>query len=81
MDYIGKKVAVIRLCMTGNTPDANDRKYTGKALDTVVTIKHRFEDGFYLTDFFMPEFMTEKNDYCHYGFLVLDEHCFSIVGG
>lgn len=81
MEYVGRKVAVVRMCMPGNEPDENDKRYTGKALNRVVEIKHKLDNGFYLTDFFMPEYIDKKNDYCHYGFLVLDEQNFSLIQG
>lgn len=81
MEYVGRKVAVMNLCMLGNEPNANDKKYIGKAIGKVVEIKHAFDNGLYLTDFFIPEYINEKNDWCHYGFLVLDSHNFSLIQG
>lgn len=79
MNLIGKNVAVVRLCMDGNQPSEADKQYVGKALNRVVKIVHQFENGFYLTDFFMPEYINDKNDYCHYGFLILDCHNFRTI--
>lgn len=79
MGLVGKSVAVIRLCMDGNTPNDADKRYVEKALNRVVKIIHQFKSGFYLTDFFMPEYINDKNDYCHYGFLILDYHNFRTI--
>lgn len=79
MNLIGKDVAVVKLCMDGNAPTKADQQYIGRALNRVVKIIHQFANGFYLTDFFMPEFINDKNDYCHYGFLILDHHNFRKV--
>lgn len=79
MSLVGMDVAVMRLCMAGNLPTKTDEKYVGKSLRRVVKIVHEFDDGLFLTDFFMPEYIDEKNDYCHYGFLVLDRHNFEII--
>lgn len=76
MNLIGKDVIVVKLCMDGNIPSDTEKQYVGKALKKVVKIVHQFENGFYLTDFFMPEHINEKNDYSHYGFLILDRHNF-----
>lgn len=81
MSLIGKDVAIMRLCMVGNKPTRSDEKYVGKALRRVVKIVHEFDDGLFLTDFFMPEYIEDKNAYCHYGFLLLDHHNFEIVNG
>lgn len=81
MGLIGRKVAVMRLCERGNEPTKDDIKYTGQALNKVVEIKHVFEDFLFLTDFFMPEYVKDKNDYCHYGFLVLDRSNFNLIEG
>lgn len=79
MDLINRKVAIIRLCMAGNTPTSGDIKYIGKGLNKIVEIKHRLENDLYITDFFMPEYIEDKNEYCHYGFLVVDRHNFSLI--
>lgn len=76
MNLIGQEVAVVRLCIDGNKPTKVEKQYIGKALKKVVKIVHQFESGFYLTDFFMPEYINDKNDYCHYGFLILDHYNF-----
>lgn len=76
MDFIGKDVVVVRLCMEGNKPTKVDNQYIGNALNRVVKIVYQFEDGLYLTDFFMPEYINDKNGYCYYGFLILDHHNF-----
>ena len=75
MNLVGKDVAIMRLCMVGNTPTKVDEEYIGTALRKVVKIVHEF----FLTDFFMPEHIDKKNDYCHYGFLVLDRHNFETI--
>lgn len=72
MELVGKQVAITRYCMRGNTPTKDDEKYIGRAMNRVVRILHKFDDGSYLTNFFMPEYINEKHDYCHYGFLVID---------
>ena len=79
MNLVGKDVAIMRLCMVGNTPTKIDEEYIGKALRKVVKIVHEFDDGLFLTDFFMPEHIDKKNHYCHYGFLVLDRHNFETI--
>ena len=79
MNLIGKNVVVTRVCMRGNEPTKDDLLYTKQALNKMVTIKHVFENGLYLTDFFMPDFVERKNDYCHYGFLILDRQQFNII--
>lgn len=75
-NLINNEVAVVRMCMDGNNPNTNDIKYTKKALNRVVKILYDFGDDVYLTDFFMPEFINDKNDYCHYGFLIINEYTF-----
>ena len=58
----------------------NDSKYIGKAYNKGVTLKHMLSDSMmYITDFFMPEFMDIKNDYCYYGFLIVSESNLSFV--
>lgn len=79
MSLINRKVAIMKLCMDGNEPTKADIKYIGKALGKVVEIKHELENDLYITDFFMPEYIDDKNDYCHYGFLIVDCNNFSLI--
>lgn len=71
MDYIGRRFEVTSLCAPGNAPDEYDIYYVGLVLNRIVKIVHCFDDGLLLTDYFVPELMEYKNDYCHYGFIVL----------
>jgi len=67
---IGKRVVVTKIC-DGTGYLQNDQKYIGKAYNQVVklvALVHGTVD-FYITDFFIPEFINENNDYIHYGFL------------
>lgn len=74
MSLVGEKVVVTRLCFEGNTPNANDIRYVGKALNSLVTLVHEIHKDFYITDFFISEFLEEKNDYIHYGFLIVERY-------
>lgn len=58
---------------------SDDKKYTGKAYNKVVTIKHKLTSLLYITDFFIPEFINENNDYIHYGFLVVSENNITLL--
>ena len=71
---INAKVIIDKLCMIGNEPTLGDKKYISKALNQVVTIKYKFENNLYLTDFFMPEYINDNNDYCYYGFLLVSKY-------
>lgn len=51
----------------------NDIKYIGGAHDRVVTIVHQLNHSMFLTDFFIPEYIDSKNDYIHYGFLIVSK--------
>jgi len=64
----GKLVLVIRN-VSGCDYIRNNDKYIGKAYNKPVRILHSFENGSYLTDFFIPEFMNIENDYIYHGFL------------
>lgn len=50
-----------------------DEKYIGKAHNQIVKLVAEVPDikGFYITDFFIPEYIEMKNDYIHYGFLIV----------
>ena len=67
---IGKRVAITKICDGTGYPQ-NDRKYIGKAYNQIVKLVALVPGtvDFYITDFFIPEFINENNDYIHYGFL------------
>lgn len=79
--FVGKQVAIVNLSdCEGQKPTNADCKYIGEAYKKVVTITHKFEDGdLYLTDFFMPQYIDENNDYVHYGYLKLLRGNFKVV--
>ena len=72
---IGRKVAITKIC-DGNGYPENDHKYIGRAYNQVVTLVALVPNTncFYITDFFIPEFIGERNDYIHYGFLKVSIH-------
>ena len=49
----------------------NDDEYVGRAVNRVVEIVDKFENGMLLTNFYMPEHKDELNDYCYHGFLIV----------
>jgi len=67
---IGKIVAVTKISDGTGYPQ-NDQKYISKAYNQVVKLIALVPGivDFYITDFFIPEFINENNDYIHYGFL------------
>lgn len=66
------KKAVITQVHTGDGYQSNDNKYIYPAYERLVTLKHKLNNGFYITDFFNPDFINIKNDYIHYGFLIIN---------
>jgi hypothetical protein len=67
---INRKAVVTRI-YDGLGYQTNDSKYTGKAYNQVVKLVALVPEtkDFYITDYFIPEFIEENNDYIHYGFL------------
>jgi hypothetical protein len=67
---VGKRAAITTVC-DGLGYSQNDHKYIGKAYNQVVKLVAEVPDAidFYITDFFIPEYIKENNDYIHYGFL------------
>jgi hypothetical protein len=67
---IGKRAAVTKINDGLGNP-ISDTKYTAKAYNQVVKLVAVVPNikGFYITDFFIPEYINENNDYIHYGFL------------
>jgi len=67
---IGKRVAITKICDGTGYPQ-NDQKYIGKAYNQVVKLVALVPGtvDLYITDFFIPEFINDNNDYIHYGFL------------
>ena len=67
---IGKSVAVTKIS-DGTGYSQNDQKYIGKAYNQIVKLVALVPGtvDFYITDFFIPEFINENNDYIHYEFL------------
>ena len=49
----------------------NDEKYIGKAFNRVLNIVDTIKGNMFLTDFYIPEFKEENNDYVRYGFLIV----------
>lgn len=49
----------------------NDNKYVGKAFNRVVEVVDKIDEVLLLTNFYMPEFKDEVNDYCYHGFLIV----------
>lgn len=76
---IGRKVAITKLCMTGNTADENETRYGNHVLHKVVTIVYDFLNGLYLTDYFVPEYINEKNDFVHYGFIIVNRYMIEVI--
>lgn len=52
----------------------NNLKYFGSKYGSIVRIVYQFEDGTYLTNCFLPEFVGENNDYIFNGFLKVMRH-------
>lgn len=67
---IGKKATITKI-RDGLGYPKNDEKYIGRAYNQVVKLVALVPNttDFYITDFFMPEFIDKNNDYIHYGFL------------
>jgi hypothetical protein len=65
------KMAVVTNIYDGLGYKENDKKYIEKAYNKVVKLIALVLNtvDFYITDFFIPEYMSENNDYIHYGFL------------
>lgn len=63
----------------GNKRD--DDRYIGMAYKQIVKIIAYVPNvsGFYITDFFIPEHIEEKNDYIHYGFLIVSNKNITIL--
>ena len=57
----------------------NNVKFIGKAYNRMVKILHKLDQSFYLTDFFIPEYMDINNDYIYYGFLKLCREDFKVI--
>lgn len=74
---IGKRVLVVRNIHSGDYTKNND-KYLGLAYDKPVKIVHKVGE-LYITDFFVPEFMNENNDYIYYGFLKIMDSDFKTI--
>lgn len=70
MDYTNRE-AVVTNVSDGLGYINNDGKYTGKAKNQLVKLVYNLGNDFYITNFFIPEFINEKNDYIHYGFLIV----------
>ncbi len=68
--FIGKK-AVVTKVNDGLGNSKNDEKYISKAYNQIIKLVAIVPktNGFYITDFFIPEYINENNDYIHYGFL------------
>ena len=69
---VGNRVAVTKINDGLGNPIC-DQKYTAKAYNQVVKLVALVPGilGFYITDFFIPEYIEMKNDYIHYGFLIV----------
>lgn len=67
---IGKRAVVTKI-NDGLGHPINDQKYTGKAYNQMVRLVALVPNttDFYITDFFIPEYINLNNDYIHYGFL------------
>jgi hypothetical protein len=65
------KMAVVTNIYDGLGYKENDKKYIEKAYNKVIKLIALVLNtvDFYITDFFIPEYMSENNDYIHYGFL------------
>lgn len=50
---------------------SNDHKYIGKAYHRVVTLVDSITSNIFLTDFYIPEFKDQNNDYIRNGFLIV----------
>lgn len=79
IDFIGKDVIITDLCFKGNEPSKSETLYIGRAYKQILKIVHEISDGLFLTDFFIPEFIDNKNDFCHYGFLVISKDNFKLL--
>jgi len=71
--------AYINKISDGRGYSANDIKYIGKAYNQVVTLKYNISSDMYITDFFIPEYIELKNDYIHYGFLIVSSENIHII--
>lgn len=67
------KMAVVTKIYDGSGNKINDDKYIRKAYNQLVKLVAEVPNikGFYITDFFIPEYIEMKNDYIHYGFLIV----------
>ena len=78
---IGKKATVTKINDgLGNSRD--DQKYISKAYNQIVKLISLVPDtaDFYITDFFIPEYIKESNDYIHYGFLKVSRQNITLLG-
>lgn len=73
-NLIGRKCAITKI-HDGLGYEKNDIKYYKKAYNQVVTLLYLIPNTqyFYITDFFLPEYIEENNDYIHYGFLIVSD--------
>lgn len=74
---IGKRVLVVRNIHSGDYLKNND-KYLGSAYDKPVRLLYK-KGEIYITDFFVPEFMDEDNDYVYHGFLRVMDSDFKTI--
>lgn len=69
-NMVGRRAAVTTI-HDGLGNFINDQEYTARAYNQVVKLIALVPNttDFYITDFFIPEYINENNDYIHYGFL------------
>lgn len=67
-----KRAIVVRLSCGGGYP-SNDEKYIGKAYKRVLNVVDIAIGSLFLTDFYIPEYKNENNDYVRYGFLIVSQ--------
>ena len=70
-DVVFPKRATVVHVSDGLGYNTNDEKYVGRALNKVFDVVDSLGGGLLLTNFYMPEFKGEVNDYCRHGFLIV----------
>lgn len=73
------KLAVVTKVSDGLGYTTNDEKYIRPSLHKAIKLCYELKHNFFITDYFYPEFIYVKNDYIHYGFLILHRTNFTML--
>jgi len=57
----------------------NDEKYIGRAKNRIVTLLDEIKPNFFITDFYLPEYRSLRNDYIRDGFLIVTKENIKLV--